>query len=77
MLILGQEKLKTRERGVCCHLCFVVTILTHLSNCTIPTGTLSEVLLKNLSLLFSTLSSLTKYFTLRSSKINPVFQGAR
>ncbi|RZC32680.1 Fanconi anemia group I protein -like [Asbolus verrucosus] len=72
-----REYLKSKERGVCCQLCFIVTILTNLSNCTVPPGNLSEAVLKNLILLYNTLSSLTKYFVLRSSKINPVFQGAR
>ncbi|EEZ98882.2 Fanconi anemia group I protein homolog-like Protein [Tribolium castaneum] len=72
-----RENLQSRERGVCCQLCFIVTILTNLSNCTIPPGGLSEALLKNLFLLYCTLSSLTKHFVLRSSKINPVFQNAK
>ncbi|KAG5900127.1 hypothetical protein JTB14_012800 [Gonioctena quinquepunctata] len=72
-----KENLKTRERGVSCQLCFIVTILTNLVNVVVPTGNMTEAIFKNIMHLFSTLSSLTKYFILRSSKVNLAFQGAR
>ncbi|XP_056642069.1 Fanconi anemia group I protein isoform X1 [Diorhabda sublineata] len=72
-----KENMKTKERGVCCQLCFVVTILTNLTNLLISPGNLSEAIFKNVISLFGTLSSLTKYFNTRSSKINLVFQSAR
>ncbi|KAJ8938554.1 hypothetical protein NQ314_011443 [Rhamnusium bicolor] len=72
-----KENLKTKERGVCCQICFVVTILTNLSNLAIDPGNMSEAIFKNIMHLFCTLSLLTKHFIMRSSKVNLVFQGAR
>ncbi|XP_072384850.1 Fanconi anemia group I protein homolog [Diabrotica undecimpunctata] len=72
-----REKLKTKEQGVCCQLCFVVTILTNVTNLLLPPGNLAEAVFKSIVQLFGTLSSLTKYFNTRSSKINLAFQGAR
>uniref|UniRef100_A0A6P7FIB2 Fanconi anemia group I protein homolog n=1 Tax=Diabrotica virgifera virgifera TaxID=50390 RepID=A0A6P7FIB2_DIAVI len=72
-----REKLKTKEQGVCTQLCFVVTILTNVTNLLLPPGNLAEAVFKSIVQLFGTLSSLTKYFNSRSSKINLAFQGAR
>ncbi|XP_018565780.1 Fanconi anemia group I protein [Anoplophora glabripennis] len=71
------ENLRRKELGVCCQLCFVVTVLTNLSNLAIESGNESEAVFKNDMLLFSTLSSLTKHFGVRSSKANLAFQRAR
>ncbi|CAH1104215.1 unnamed protein product [Psylliodes chrysocephalus] len=72
-----RENLKAKERGVCCQLCFIVTIMTNLSNLIIPAGNLSEAIFKNIMSLFGSLCTLTKYFISRSSKTSLVFQGAR
>ncbi|CAH2009829.1 unnamed protein product [Acanthoscelides obtectus] len=72
-----KERLKIKEKGVCCHLCFVITIMTNLSNLALQPGNMTEAVFKNIISLFNTLSSLTKYFTSRSSKTNLPFQGAR
>ncbi|KAK5650021.1 hypothetical protein RI129_001050 [Pyrocoelia pectoralis] len=72
-----REYLKSKERGVCCHLCPIITITHIISNTRIPPGSLSDTLLKTIAHLYSTLTTLTKYFILRSSKVNIVFQGAR
>lgn len=74
---LERENLQNKERGVCCQLCFIVTILTNLSNISLSAGNLAESVFKNLMSLFCTLTSLAKYFTLRSTKLNVAFQGAR
>ncbi|CAG9823300.1 unnamed protein product [Phaedon cochleariae] len=71
------ENLKTKERGVCCQLCFVVTILTNLCNLSIQPGNPAESIFKNVILLFGTLGALTRHFSMRSSKANLAFQGAR
>nr|CAI5817017.1 unnamed protein product [Callosobruchus analis] len=72
-----KERLKIKEKGVCCHLCFVITIMTNLSNLVLHPGNMTEAVFKNIISLYNTLSSLTKYFTSRSSKTNLPFQGAR
>lgn len=71
------DNLRRKELGVCCQLCFVVTVLTNLSNLAIESGNESEAVFKNNMLLFSTLNSLTKHFSVRSSKANLAFQRAR
>ncbi|KAF2901837.1 hypothetical protein ILUMI_04348 [Ignelater luminosus] len=72
-----REYLKSKERGVCCQLCPIITILGVMCNITIPPGNQLEALFKNITHLYNSLNALTKYFILRSSKINLVFQGAR
>ncbi|KAJ8921771.1 hypothetical protein NQ315_008396 [Exocentrus adspersus] len=71
------ENLRKKELGVCCQICFVVTVLTNLSNLAIESGNESESVFKNILLLFSTLTLLTKHFIARSSKVNLAFQRAR
>ncbi|KAK4882809.1 hypothetical protein RN001_006128 [Aquatica leii] len=72
-----KEYLKSKERGVCCQLCPIITILGTMCNIKVPPGTLSEMLLKTVTHLYNSLNGLTKYFLARSSKVNLVFQGAR
>uniref|UniRef100_A0A1Y1K0T8 Fanconi anemia group I protein n=1 Tax=Photinus pyralis TaxID=7054 RepID=A0A1Y1K0T8_PHOPY len=72
-----KEYLKSKERGVCCQLCPIITIIHTISNTRISPGSVSDTLLKTITHLYSTLTTLTKYFILRSSKVNIVFQGAR
>ncbi|KAF5276046.1 hypothetical protein FQA39_LY00842 [Lamprigera yunnana] len=72
-----REYLKSKEKGICCQLCSIITIFNTLCNVKVPPGPLSDALLKIVSHLYNSLSSLTKYFILRSSKVNLVFQGAR
>ncbi|CAH0559213.1 unnamed protein product [Brassicogethes aeneus] len=72
-----RDYLKNKETGVCCQLCFIVTILTNLSNISLQPGNITEAIFKNLTALFCTLTSLTKYFMMRSSKSNAAFRGAR
>ncbi|KAF5299517.1 hypothetical protein FQR65_LT01100 [Abscondita terminalis] len=72
-----KEYLKSKERGVCCQLCSIITILGTTCNIKVLPGTLSDTLLKTVAHLYNSLNALTKYFTTRSSKVNLVFQGAR
>lgn len=74
---LGQETIRANERSVCCQLCFVVAILTTLSNISIQPGGNLESLLKNLSHIYTTLNFLCKHFLQCSSKKNVVFQTTR
>ncbi|KAJ8983000.1 hypothetical protein NQ317_014295 [Molorchus minor] len=71
------ENFKTKERATCCQVCFVVTIMTNLSNLGVQPGNESEVIFKNIMLVFSTLTLLTRHFVMRSSKVNLAFQAAR
>lgn len=71
------ENLKNKERGVCCHICFVISILTNLCNILIQPGNLSEAIFKSLIHLFNTLTLLTKHFSMRSTKVNHAFENAR
>ncbi|XP_074025799.1 LOW QUALITY PROTEIN: Fanconi anemia complementation group I [Leptinotarsa decemlineata] len=72
-----KENLKAKERGICCQLCFIINIMTNIVNLLVPAGNMTEAIFKNIMLLYSTLSALTKHFIMRSSKINLAFQGAR
>lgn len=77
LFVSGKEYLKSKERGVCCQLCPIITILGVMCNITIPPGNQLEALFKNVTHLYNSLNALTRYFILRSSKVNLVFQGAR
>ncbi|XP_018318528.1 Fanconi anemia group I protein [Agrilus planipennis] len=72
-----REYLKSKERGVCCQLCTVISVMDLLCTICVPLGPLSEGILKVVTRLFNVLNSLTKYFVVRSSKVNVAFESAR
>ncbi|XP_049848207.1 Fanconi anemia group I protein-like [Schistocerca gregaria] len=72
-----QEFLKSKERDVCCHVSHYVTVINNLTKMAVPTGNSSATLFRLLTSLYTTLITLTKYFCLRSSKLDPAFQTAR
>ncbi|GLV41723.1 Fanconi anemia complementation group I [Carabus blaptoides fortunei] len=72
-----KEQLKGKERDLCCYLCQIINICSFISNMAVPSGTNVEIIFKILIQLYNTLNSLTKYFLLCTTKINPNFQDAR
>lgn len=71
----GNDDLKERERDICCQMCWLINVMNILSDL-MATSHL-EFVIKDLIHIFNTLNSLTKYFTTRSSKDNPVFEESR
>lgn len=65
---IDKEELKVKEKGVSCQLCFVSRILTNLLKLSLPSGTTSDGVFKNVVQLYSCLSSLTKYLISRSTQ---------
>ncbi|XP_049952451.1 Fanconi anemia group I protein-like [Schistocerca serialis cubense] len=72
-----QEFLKSKERDVCCHVSHYVTVINNLTKMAVPAGNSSATLFRLLTSLYTTLITLTKYFCIRSSKLDPAFQTAR
>ncbi|PSN53494.1 hypothetical protein C0J52_16738 [Blattella germanica] len=72
-----KEFLKSKEQDVVCELSHCVQILNFVSSIALEPGSMTEQVFKVLGHQYITLSSLTKYLTLRSSKTNHVFQTAK
>lgn len=69
------DKLKQKERDICCQMCWLVDIVNILSDLQLKTQ--SDHLIKALVHIFVTLNSMTKYFILRSTKEDLIFEEAR
>ncbi|KAF7283340.1 hypothetical protein GWI33_000852 [Rhynchophorus ferrugineus] len=69
-----KEDLKSKEKGICCHLCFVTNILFNLVSLVSNDIHVSEAIFKCLIHFYSSMSALTKYFIARS-KNSVTFQG--
>ncbi|XP_011882378.1 PREDICTED: Fanconi anemia group I protein isoform X2 [Vollenhovia emeryi] len=72
-----QEKLRTEERSLCRQLSHVIQILYTLANVAIKPGPSTDIMFKNLQVLYNLLSNLTKYFSGKSSKQNAAFQSVK
>ncbi|XP_011647262.1 Fanconi anemia group I protein [Pogonomyrmex barbatus] len=72
-----QEKVRTQERSLCKQLSHIIQILYTLANVAIQPGLSTEIMFKNLQVLYNLLSSLTRYFHGRSSKQNAAFQSVK
>ncbi|XP_065207028.1 Fanconi anemia group I protein homolog [Planococcus citri] len=68
--------LKRRERELCQHVLHVTLMTKNIISIAAPTGPCLESLIKVLTRNFNVLTSLTKYFTLRSSPNDLVYQNA-
>ncbi|XP_071633870.1 Fanconi anemia group I protein isoform X1 [Temnothorax longispinosus] len=72
-----QEKLRTQERSLCRQLSHIIQILCTLANVAIKPGPSTDIMFKNLQVLYNLLSNLTKYFHGKSSKQNAAFQSVK
>lgn len=72
-----KETLKDNERNLCGHICKIIEICKVLGNLKAPNGPYTEAIIKILMHLYTTLSSLSKFYILTSTKINPAFQSSR
>ncbi|KAL1497009.1 hypothetical protein ABEB36_008041 [Hypothenemus hampei] len=69
-----KEDIKSKEKGVVCHLSLLSTILTNLMGLQLPPGNLSDAVFKNITQFYTALSLLTKHFSSKSDKTNIGFQ---
>ncbi|KAL0110270.1 hypothetical protein PUN28_013728 [Cardiocondyla obscurior] len=72
-----QEKLRTQERSLCRQLSHIIQILHTLANVAIKPGLSTDIMFKNLQILYNLLNNLTKYFYAKSSKQNAAFQSVK
>lgn len=72
-----RESLRSKERSLSCQLCQIISIMIDINDVSMPMGPCCEMVFKINTNLYQTLCNLTKYFTMRSSKLNPAFQVAR
>ncbi|XKL64421.1 hypothetical protein PGB90_004507 [Kerria lacca] len=68
--------LKRRERELCEYIMHITLMTETLISIAAPTGTALESLIKFLTRTFSVLTAFTKYFTLRSTCAEPIYQNA-
>lgn len=57
-------------------MCLMIPLIEDLCNVRVPIGQ-SELVIKDISFLYNSLNTLTKYFITRSSKLNLAFRSAR
>lgn len=72
-----QEKVRTQERSLCRQLSHIIQILYTLANVAIKPGPSTDIMFRNLQVLYNLLSNLTKYFYGKSSKQNAAFQSVK
>lgn len=72
-----KEILKNNERILCSHTGEIIEICKILGNLRVPNGTYTEAIIKILMHLYSTLSAITKYYVMTSTKANPAFKNSR
>ncbi|KAI4458189.1 hypothetical protein MML48_7g00003128 [Holotrichia oblita] len=71
-----KEKLANKERSISCQLCLLIALMEAFCNVKVSIG-LSKSVIENVLSVYTSLNLLTKYFILRSSKVNPAFENAR
>lgn len=76
-LNIDQEKQRMQERSLCRQLSHIIQILYTLANVAIKPGPSTDIMFKNLQVLYNLLSNLTKYFYGKSSKQNAAFQSVK
>lgn len=69
--------MRTQERSLCRQLSHIIQILYTLANVAIKPGLSTDIMFKNLQVLYNLLSNLTKYFNGKSSKQNAAFQSVK
>ncbi|KYQ49928.1 Fanconi anemia group I protein [Trachymyrmex zeteki] len=72
-----QEKVRTKERSLCRQLSHIIQILYTIANVAIKPGASTDIMFKNLQIVYNLLSNLTKYFYGKSSKQNAAFQSVK
>ncbi|XP_066601799.1 Fanconi anemia group I protein homolog isoform X2 [Prorops nasuta] len=71
------EKLKTKERNLCRQLAHIIQMHHTLANTSVEPGHSTDSMYKNLHLLYTKLSTLTKYFNSTSTNQHPSFQAVK
>jgi len=77
LLKTDQEKLRTQERSLCRQLSHIIQILYTIANVAIKPGPSTDIMFKNLQVVYNLLANLTKYFNGKSSKQNAAFQSVK
>ncbi|EGI62534.1 Fanconi anemia group I protein-like protein [Acromyrmex echinatior] len=72
-----QEKVRTQERSLCRQLSHIIQILYTIANVAVKPGLSTDIMFKNLQVVYNLLSNLTKYFYGKSSKQNAAFQSVK
>ncbi|XP_018402667.1 PREDICTED: Fanconi anemia group I protein [Cyphomyrmex costatus] len=72
-----QEKVRTQERSLCRQLSHIIQILYIIANVAVKPGLSTDIMFKNLQVVYNLLSNLTKYFYGKSSKQNAAFQSVK
>ena len=72
-----QEKVRTQERSLCRQLSHIIQILYTIANVAVKPGSSTDIMFKNLQIVYNLLSNLTKYFYGKSSKQNAAFQSVK
>nr|CAD7261097.1 unnamed protein product [Timema shepardi] len=68
------EELRSKEQELCLYLSHTIRELAMVSGVSVPVGPAVDTVLNTVAHLYNLLSSVVKYFIMRSSKDNPVFK---